>query len=496
MIINTDKFTPFKHVVKPYEHQRKEFEKTRSWKYSGLFWEMGTGKTKVFLDTAKWLFLNQEIDGLLIVSDKGSYLNWPMTEIPIHFESDIPRRLAIWKSKLTAKEEIALRKILIAQDDMLDIACVNVEALSTKRGYEWAKAFLESHHAMMVVDESTSIKNPKSLRSRSCHALGTLAEYRRIGTGTPVPQGPLDVYSQCEFLQPGILGHKSFVSFRYKYAIMREVKMGTRRFQTVAGYCNLEELYLKLNQFTSRLTKAECLDLPEKIYETQFIEMSPEQLAVYKQLKDEAVVLLQSGMLSSTNAITTIGKLHQICCGHVKDDDGNTTDFPNNRMDALINLLESIGSKVIIWAHYQRDVELIMNAIREANTSTGLFGVHYYGKTTSEERVAAVHHFMSNDKCRWFVGSPATGGKGLTLTAAHHVIYYSCSYNLEHRLQSEDRAHRIGQKRNVTYIDFTTVGTIEQKILKALKQKKDLAHDLLDARRLESFLSDSEDDLS
>lgn len=454
---------------------------------------MGTGKTKVLLDTASWLFLNQEIDGLLIVSDKGSYLNWPMTEIPKHFDPSIPVRIGLWKSRGSSENDRKLAKLLIPQDDVFDIACVNVEALSLRRGYEWAKKFLECHHSMMIVDESTSIKNPKSLRSKSCHSLGLLAEYRRIATGTPVTQGPLDVFSQCQFLKPGILGHSSYTSFRYKYAIMREVKMGTRRFMTVSGYCNLDELNLKLQPFTSRITKDECLDLPDKIYETQFIELSPDQLAIYRQLRDEAVVLLKSGMLSSTSAITTIEKLHQICCGHVRDDEGNVTDIENGRIASLIELTENIASKTIIWAHYQRDVELIMAALAETNRDSGLFAVHYYGKTTSDERISAVQAFMTNPKCRWFVGSPATGGKGLTLTAAHHVIYYSCSYNLEHRLQSEDRAHRIGQTKHVTYIDLTTVGTIEQKILKALKAKKDLAHELLDAKRLEDLLTDDDD---
>lgn len=480
----------FAYKTTPYEHQRTEFEKSRSWKYYAFFWEMGTGKTKPLLDTAAWLFTQAEIDGLLLISDKGSYLNWALNEIPRHMPDNIPIRVVVWSSTMGKEQAKKCEKILIPKDDLLDIACINIEALSTKRGYEWAKKFLESHYGLTVIDESTSIKNPKSLRTKSALALGKISEYRRIATGTPVTQGPLDIFGQCEFLQQGLLGHVSFVSFRSQYAIMRDVILGTRRFQTIAGYCRLDNLEAKVKQFSSRLTKKECLDLPDKVYEVQYIEMSPEQLQVYRQLKDEAVVLLKTGLLSSTNAITTIGKLHQICCGHVRDDNGLVTEFKNGRLDALIEALENIPGKVIIWGYYQHDIEMIHAALTNHFRETGSYPVHYYGKTTPEERIEALSKFTTDKNCRWFIGSPSTGGKGLTLVQAHHVIYYSCGYNLEHRLQSEDRCHRIGQVNKVTYIDFTTVGTIEAKIVKALKNKKDLAHELLDARRLQEFFED------
>lgn len=478
-----------RHVKTPYKHQRENFERTRSWKYYAFFWEMGTGKTKPMLDTIAWLFLKGEIDGALIISDMGSYRNWPINEIPTHFDPSIPRRMATYWSGMGKRQREECEDILTAKDDLLDFAFINIEALSSKRGYEWARCFVESHYAMTIIDESTSIKNPKSLRSRAAHDLGRRSDYRRIATGTPVTQGPLDLYSQCEFLEPGLLGHRTFVSFRSHYAILRDVILGTRRFKIVAGYVNLEELEARLRQFSSRITKKECLDLPDKVYETQFVEMSERQLQIYTQLRDEAVVMLQSGMLSSTSAITTVEKLHQICCGHVKDDDGNVTDLESNRMDILLELLENHMRKTIIWCHYQRDVELVSMALREKFQKDGYFPVMHYGKTPPDERVNALDLFVNNARCLWFIGTPSTGGKGLTLTVASDVIYYSCGYNLEHRLQSEDRCHRIGQTNKVTYVDLTTVGTVEQRILKALTDKKSIAHEILDQRRLMELLT-------
>ena len=268
--------------------------------------------------------------------------------------------------------------------------------------------------------------------------------------------------------------------------------MGTRRFQTVAGYVNLEELKLKIADFSSRITKDECLDLPDKVYETQYIELTPEQKDMYVKLKDEAIVLLDQNMLSSTSAITTLEKLHQICCGHVKDDEGIVHTIPSNKMDALLETIESNPGKIVIWAHYQRDIENIMAALRQyvADNHLADYPVDYYGKTSTDDRVRAIDSFVRDPRCRWFVGSPSTGGKGITLTVASLEIYYSCSYNLEHRLQSEDRLHRIGQKNNVTIVDLVSVGTVEIKILKALKSKRDLAHELLDAARLRDLLDD------
>lgn len=484
----TKDLQPHEHIIKPYDHQRNTFEKTRSWEYYGLWWEMGVGKTKPLLDTVAWQFLNKEIDGALIVSDKGAYLNWPLEEVPKHFPPWIPRREAVWKSRMNKSEQRVADDINTAKDDLLDLAYINIEALSSRRGYDWALAFLRSHHAIMIIDESTSIKSPQATRTKSALSLGKFAEYRRIATGTPFTNNPLDLYTQCEFLKPGILGHASFSSFRRRYAIMREITMGTRRFMKVDGYINLKELESRIADFSSRLTKQECLDLPEKIYETCYVELSEEQLSLYKRFKEEAVVLLDSGLLTSTSAITTLEKLHQICCGHVKDDEGNVNDIPHGRIKSLAELVDNIDDKVIIWAHYQRDIEHIMSFLAEHYRDH--YAVHYYGKTSMELRIEAIKKFINDPKCRWFVGSRPTGGKGITLTVAHHVINYSYDYNLEDWLQAEDRCHRIGQTRPVTYVNMTTVGTMEQKILKALKQKKDLLTDMFDANRLRALLTD------
>lgn len=478
MINDMSLFPPQYHPVKPYAHQLRAFEETRELEFYALWWEMGTGKTKPIIDTATHLFLKGQIDGLLVVSDKGAYMNWIKTEVPKHMMPEITRRMGAWNSQAKKHEIDAANLLLKAVDNCLDIAVVNIESLSGGRGMDYARQFIRSHYTLMVIDESTSIKNVKAERTKVAIELGRMCDYRRILTGTPITQSPLDVFGQCEFLKQGLLGFKSFVAFRSMYARMVTVTMGPRCFNKIAGYQNLDLLTDSLKPFSSRLLKTDCLDLPPKVYETIEVEHHPVQAQMYRELKATAIVQLEQGLLTSTSALTTIVKLHQINCGHLRLDDGTEVDVPSCRVNVLLDLLERIGTKTIIWCAFQRDVELILKALHDGSQAP-YYAVHYFGKTDSDARTRAIEDFQNNERCRWFIGTPATGGKGITLTAAHHVIYYSNTYNLEHRLQSEDRPHRIGQKNTVTYIDLVVPATVDSKIVAALKKKEDIANDVL-----------------
>ena len=338
----------------------------------------------------------------------------------------------------------------------------------------------------MCVDEATSIKNLRAQRTKNVIAIGKRADFRRILTGTPITQGPLDLYTMCDFLQKGVLGFPSFTAFRAHFAVQERVYLGPNRpsFDKVVGYRNLDELSRVLEAFSSRITKDECLDLPDKIYEVHQVELTPEQKSAYTLLQRTAVLQLEQGLLASTSVLTTINKLQQICCGHVKLDNDTVVDLPNNRLDDLQTLLENIADdhKVIIWCAFQRDVELIYHRIVNWKLDRTA-AVHYYGKTPAAMREVNLRAFMEEPQCKYFIGTAATGGKGITLTCASYVIYYSNSYSLEDRLQSEDRAHRIGQSKNVTYIDMVAADTVDEKVLASLKKKEDLAYQVLDRAR-------------
>jgi len=468
----------FTHGLEPMQHQRDIFNKSKDMKYYAQWWEMGTGKSLTLIDTIKYLFLKQEIDGAIIISDKGAYLNWPITELPKCLHG-IKYRISTYSSSMKSDERKKMQEIMLAQDDVLDILVINVEAFSGEKAVDVAKQFINSHYMLIAVDEATSIKNVKSERTKNLMKLARLCDYRRILTGTPITQSPLDVFAQCEFLQPGLLGHRTFVGFRTEYAEMRQMCFGSRSFQQIVGYRHLDKLSAKLEPFSSRILKKDCLDLPEKVYETIYVEQTPEQKKLYDDLKTYAMSQFEQGLLTSTSAITTINKLHQINCGHVKLDDGNTIDIPNNRIPALLELLEKVQGKVLIWCAFQRDVELILAALNGMEHHA----VHYYGKTTPEERARALQLFTTDSNCKWFVGTAATGGKGLTLIEATTTVYYSNSDSAEDRWQSEDRNHRKGQVNQVTYFDLVAPGTVDGKVLSRLKHKEDLAFQVLDKFR-------------
>jgi SNF2 family DNA or RNA helicase len=270
----------------------------------------------------------------------------------------------------------------------------------------------------------------------------------------------------------------SYYAFQARYAVLVERRMATHTFKQIVGYRRLDELQKRLDNFSFRVTKEECLDLPDKVYTRREVEMTAEQRKAYDQMKLMALSVIDEGIVSTNNALTQLMRLHQICCGHVKLDDGSEVDFPNNRIDELLAALEEVDGKVIIWANYRKDIERIKNRLQHDYGMTAV--ASYYGDTEAEERQEIVTRFQDpGDSLRFFVGNPRTGGYGLTLTAAKTVIYYSNNFDLEVRLQSEDRAHRIGQTSKVTYIDLITPGTVDEHIVKALRNKINIASAVL-----------------
>jgi SNF2 family DNA or RNA helicase len=475
----------YKFKTKPYAHQIKALEKSWNKIAYAYFMEMGTGKSKVLVDNIAMLYDNGNINGALIIAPKGVYRNWYSSEIPIHLASHIQHKMVLWTAS-TSKAKDKEYQQLFKSDYDLHILVMNVEAFSTKKGIDFAAKFLRTHKTIMAVDESTTIKTPTAKRTKAIVALGKNAIYRRILTGSPITKSPLDLYTQCEFLDEDLLGHGSFYSFRNRYAIMIDRNFGGRRVQIVGGYKRLDELTDILNVFSYRVLKEDCLDLPEKIYIKREIELTEEQKMAYSTMKSAALAQLNGKLATAPHVLTQMMRLHQITCGHLKNDDGTITNLKNNRLKELLKVLEEVEGKVIIWANYIHDIEAIVEAISTAKDENQqlIYGpksiVQYYGAISSEERQKTIDRFQDKESdARFFVGNPQTGGYGITLTCANTVIYYSNGYDLEKRLQSEDRAHRIGQKKSVTYVDLIAAKTVDEKIVKALRSKINIASTIL-----------------
>jgi len=467
----------YKFKTKPYDHQLTALEKSVDEKEYGYFMEMGTGKSKVLVDNMAMLYDKGKINGALIIAPKGVYRNWYSQEIPNHLVDHIKPKMVLWTASTSKTKEKEYQTLFEPGFD-LHVLIMNVEAFSTKRGVEFAYKFLQSHKTLMVVDESTTIKNPTAKRTKSILTLSKHSVYRRILTGSPVTKSPLDLYSQCAFLNENLLDHGSFYSFRNRYAHMIERNFGGRRVQLVGSYKNLPELEGILKKFSYRVMKDDCLDLPDKIYIKREIELSPQQQVAYSTMKSAALAQVNGKLATAPHVLTQMMKLHQIVCGHFKADDGTITEFKHNRIEELLDVLDEIEGKVIIWANYIYDIEQITKAVKKKYGDNSI--VQYYGAVDNETRQRNIEKFQNLDSpAKYFIGNPQTAGYGITLTAASTVVYYSNNYDLEKRLQSEDRAHRIGQNKSVTYIDFITEKTVDEKIVKALRKKINIASEVL-----------------
>ena len=466
----------YKFKLKPYEHQMSALEKSWNKETYGYFMEMGTGKTKVLIDNMAMLYDKGKINGALIIAPKGVVKTWHEQELPTHLPNHIENVTTLWQPNITKKQETKLNNLFDLGTD-LHIFIMNVEALSTNKGVKFAEKFLRSHRTLMALDESTTIKNPSAKRTKNVLALAPMAKYRRILTGSPVTKNPLDLYTQCEFLDPFLLNFNSWYAFRNRYAIMKTIHVRGRSIQTVHKFQNLGELSDRLKGFSYRVLKEDCLDLPEKIYMKRHVALTKEQENLYEQMRKTAIANLNGKVTSTVTVLTQLMRLQQITCGHFVADDGTVQTIKNNRLDELMDVLEETENKAIIWAYWQRDVQDIRDAIEKKYGLRSV--VDYYGLTPQDERQDNIRRFQNDNECRFLIGTPSTGGYGITLTEANTVIYYSNGYDLEKRLQSEDRAHRIGQKKNVTYIDLIAEDTVDEKIVKSLRKKINIASEVM-----------------
>jgi len=484
----------FKFKHKPFDHQLKAWFLSKDQEYYGYFMEMGTGKTKVIIDNAAYLWEKGEIECLVIVAPNGVNAQWINEQVPEHMPDWVEYESAIYRAsdKKMLKE---VEQIYDSEKKRLKIVAFNIESFSNQKGINYIGAFLKKFPSMLAIDESTRIKTPGSQRAKNALKLAPLAKYRRIMSGAPVTKGYEDLYAQLKFLHPDVLGFNSFYTFRNYHCIM-----GGFESRQVVGYRPnaIKELEKRIETYTFRITKKECLDLPEKIYIKRSVELTQEQKDIYKKIEKELEIDLAmvKNMAKGGNAIpkevdsalmaaiTKMLRMQQVICGHfvIEDEEKETSQtiqLENNRIDVLMDCIEEAQGKVIVWSRFVNDIKLISKRMTEGKIGHVL----YYGDVKQNDRDAAIKRFREDPSCKVFLAQPASGGTGLNLAVADTVIYYSNDFNADTRWQSEDRAHRIGQKNNVTYIDLISPGTIDTKILSSLMEKKNLADALLDNPR-------------
>lgn len=495
--------------TKPMAHQARGLDWSDGRWFYGLFWEQGTGKTWSIMADAERAFGRGRINGLLVVAPKGVHTNWTRRELPTHLSA--PYKAAAYRSG-SVRALKACQSLSVEAGDKLRVMTINIDALNFKEGFTASANFLRNHQAMMVIDESHRIKSPNAGVTKAAMRLSNMAFAKRIASGTPLTNAPPDLYSQFEFLKPGLLGTDSYRAFVAKFAelmpddtgIMRHIVKRMKEKNAWAAkqaekgllktpqivrkdrdgnprWRNLDILRDLLTPHTMRVLKKDCLDLPEKIHQTRYFNLSPMQQRVYEKLKTEYIIEFGDNLLA-VEALSARIKLQQVTAGFVLiEGEPHYIEEKNPRLELLEEVIQDQQGQVIIWAHFREEIA----AIGRLMDKLGIPSCQYHGDVSDKNREEAVDGFQAG-LYDVFIGQPRAGGVGLTLTAASSVIYYSNDFNYGTRAQSEDRSHRIGSEglihriedldvHGILYIDLVAEDTIDENIASALQFKENTA---------------------
>jgi SNF2 family DNA or RNA helicase len=499
----------FEYKTVPYTHQAAEFPISREMEARCVFWVPRAGKSKLIIDTAAWLYHLTKINGLLIVAPNGPHENWFDFQIPEHLHENVPREMLVYKPKSlqTLRYEAAFERLL--RYDGLAIFVMNYDAFIKRKGESpgnaAARKFLKKRRCLYVIDESHKIKTPSAKRTMAILWTAHLAPYRRLLTGTPTTQGPFDIYSQMKFYDPFFwhgCGLSQFGAFKAQYGVFKKGwnPHTGKEFDDCVGYKNVAHLRAKLRPHISRVTEAD-LDMPPKVYTPYYFDLSPKQRKMYDTLRQKYRVELEEYHARLRNAstdvefrtrhavtaragVTRVLRLQQIACGHVPTDWFLTTQgtmkrkqlvFEKNpRRELLRELLSNLDHPAVVWCKFRPCID-ICNALMD---DMGRPFVTVDGRVPVLKRRQANQAFQFGEGVDTFVGTPATAGEGIDLWQGLSAFYYSNSYKLVEREQSEQRLVRVGKKSPVNIGDLIARETVDELILMSLQEKQQLAAEL------------------
>ncbi len=457
---------PMPISVKPFQHQVLGYNIGITIPNSALLMEMGTGKSLTAMAVAGRRYLDGQMQKLLIACPTSIMFVWHD-----EFEkfADFQYSMLVLDGPVKKRIE-QLKKF---QGQGLQVAVINYEA--TWRMEDDLKKWAPD---MIICDESQRIKTPSAQQSKSMHRLGKIAKYKMILTGTPVTQGPLDFFSQYKFLDPTIFGN-SYYAFRARYAVM-----GGFEGRQVVSYQNLPELIEKAHSIAFRVTKAEALDLPEQIDTIRYCELEPKAQRLYEQMRKECVAeLSEEKTVTAANILAKLLRLQQITGGFMGDGTGGIEKVSGAKLSILKEILEDVvvdgDKKLVIFARFRPEIAAIERLLQGLKITYECI----HGDVDMGERGEKVRAFQTNPELKVFIAQLQTAGLGITLTAADTAVFYSLDFSFANYDQAKARLHRIGQKNNVTNIHLVAKGTVDAKVMSALKKKKNVADEVVDGWR-------------
>lgn len=463
---NVEPIKPMPIKAKPFRHQVLGYNIGIQLPNVAILAEMGCGKSLIATAIAGRRYLDGQIKKLLVVCPTSIMFVWQD-----EFEkfADFPYSLIVLNGPV--KKRIQLLQDF--QGPGLQVVVINYEA--TWRMEDELKKWAPD---MIICDESQRIKTPSAQQSKCMHRLGKIAKYKMILTGTPVTQGPLDFFSQYKFLDPGIFGN-SYYAFRARYAVM-----GGFEGRQVISYQNLPELIEKAHSIAFRVTKAEALDLPDQIDTIRYCELEPKAQRMYEQMRKECVAeLSDEKTVTAANVLAKLLRLQQMTGGFLGDGEGIVQKVSSAKLLVLKEILEDIvidaGKKLVIFARFRPEIAAIEKLLQELNIKYECI----HGDIDMGARGEKVKAFQTDPDTKVFVAQLQTAGLGITLTAADTAVFYSLDFSFANYDQAKARLHRIGQKNNVTNIHLVVKGTVDAKVMGALKKKKNVADVVVDGWR-------------
>lgn len=443
-----EKVVEYAFKRQPYQHQKDMMKKCVTESKFALFCEMGTGKSQALVNTFDYFLKHGIVKHVLVVCPKTIIMNW-VNEVNVNSDG----------LKIAVVDGSQKERIKLLNSDA-QVYVINYEGVRIIE-FDWKK------FDCVILDESSKIKNHESQTTKKVLKIFTEAPYKYIASGTPL-QTPMDIYTQMRFLDPNIFGFNSFYSFRNYYAVM-----GGYGGYEVISYKNMPELKNRIKNFSVQLRKEQCIDLPEKIYTQRSLPMAGEIKEQYDQMLKNSVLITGSGdTLTAPIVLTELLRLQEITSGlHLKD------QKYNHKLKEVLSIInDNTSESVVIWCRFKKSISLINEILAKNN----ILSVTLDGDVPMAERQLLIDRFQ-NKEARVFIGQIATGGMGINLTAGSIVIYYENTFSLAERKQSEDRCHRIGQKKAVVYIDIGYEKTVDNKIIRAISSKQEVATYIIDS---------------
>ena len=452
----------------PYQHQKDAYAFALRCLMNGggaaLLMEMGTGKTLTAIAIIGALLLMSGIQRVLIVAPLSITGVWrDEFERFAGFEYD----LAVLEGSV-AKKADTLRHMT---GKRLQVAVVNYES-----AWRMEADLMKWHPDAIIADEGHKIKTHNISASKTMHRLGARAAYRLLLTGTVITNKAIDAFSQYKFVDPTIFGN-SFYQFRNRFFDM----VGYGGYTPVMKRYMEPEFTQKLHSIAYRVTKAECLDLPETTDVIQRIDLEPDAMRLYRQLVKDSYTEISRDTVTVTNVLTRLLRLMQLTGGFLSGDENAVAESVSKaKLNALSDLIDSAvenGQKLVVIARFVPEIHEITKML----TKKGLRYAQISGEI--KDRDAQVAAFQNDPDCRVFVGQIATAGMGITLTASSTMVFYSLDYSMSNYDQTRARIHRVGQHHPCTYIHLVARGTVDEKVLRSLRDKSNLAKQLVDDYR-------------